>query len=95
MKRIAGPAGPLHRMLALVVSIAAMVLVLMFSAVVFAVLLVAGLLGFAYFWWKTRALRKQMNGARQAEEGAARGEIVRGEVIEGEVIRVHEERDEC
>lgn len=95
MKRIAY-GGPLQRMLAFIVSIAAMVLALMFSAVVLAFLLAAGALAFAYLWWKTRALRKRMEVVRQTivEEESSRGEIVRGEVIEGEVIRVDEERDE-
>ena len=47
-----------------------------FSLVLFAVLVVVGLLVWTYLWWKTRALRKQM---RERPPG--------GRVIEGEVIR--------
>ncbi len=73
-----------------------MVLALMFSAVVLSILLVAGALFFAYLWWKTRALRKQIEIVRQTvvSEEPPREDYVRGEVIEGEVIRVERERIE-
>lgn len=67
-------------------------LTLMFSVVVFSVIIVVGMLGWIYLWWKTRELRKQMRnypppgmvmGGEMGEN-----EVVKGEVIEGEVIRV-------
>jgi len=67
-------------------------LALMFSVVVFSVIIVAGMLGWAYLWWKTRELRKQMRNypppgmVREGEMGE--NDVVRGEVIEGEAIRV-------
>ncbi|GAB1232896.1 hypothetical protein [Ferrigenium sp. UT5] len=69
---------------------------LMFSAVLLAVILVVGTLGFAYLWWKTRAVRRQLREMQelarnaQAQAGASRGGAFEGEVIEGEVVRVHE-----
>lgn len=65
---------------------------LMFSAVMFAVVLVAGAFASAYLWWKTREIRKQMRNF------PARGETMekedfQGEIIEGEVIRVDESGD--
>lgn len=67
-------------------------LALMFSVVVFSVIIVAGMLGWAYLWWKTRELRKQMRNypppgmVREGEMGE--NDVIRGEVIEGEAIRV-------
>lgn len=90
-------ANPLRKIAGFVVTIVMIILVLMFSAVVFAVILVVGAVTWAYLWWKTRELRKQMRDFRErsaAMEGEVVGsEITRGEVIEGEVIRVAETRD--
>lgn len=69
-------------------------LALMFSAVLLALLLVIGVTAWAYLWWKTRALRKQMRNfpppGAQAENGAFKDEAHSGVVIEGEAVRVHE-----
>lgn len=64
-------------------------LVLMFSAVLFAVVLVVGAIAWAYLWWKSRELRKQMQNFPPSSMTMER-EVFEGEVIEGEVIRVDE-----
>lgn len=61
---------------AVIVGVVFFAVVLMFSVVLFAVALTAGAAAWAYFWWKTRAVRKAM---RDHPPG--------GMVIEGEVIR--------
>lgn len=75
--------GLLGKLLALLVGAALLVLGFMFSVVLLAIVLVIGMLAFAYFWWKTRALRKAMREQRYAES-------VAGEVIEGESFVVDE-----
>lgn len=68
--------GPLGKLLAAMVWAVLLVVAFTFSVVLFAVLVAVGLLVWAYLWWKTRALRKQL---RERPPG--------GRVIEGEVIR--------
>lgn len=77
------------RLLAFATGAALLVVMLMFSALLFAAALTIGLLIAGRVWWKTRALRKQMRAQSQAfaprphTSDAASG----GRVIEGEVIR--------
>lgn len=77
----------------------ALVLVFSLSAVVLAIAAVAGLIVWAWFWWQTRHVRRQMReqfkqfeqmqqamqqGGGAAPEEAANG---RGRVFDGEVVR--------
>src|SRR5664279_3305505 len=92
------PRSVLAQVLTAIVGLAALVLGLMFSAVFFVVLAVAGLILWAYFWWKTRALRKQIREqmAVQAGQGFAKptpDPASGGDVIEGEAVRVVDERN--
>ncbi len=65
------------------------------------VLLLAGLLvaagiAWAYLWWKTRGLRRQVweqRGNSGRGRATAARDVFRGEVIEGEAIRVDTKRD--
>jgi len=84
--------GMLRKVAAFVLTMAMFALVLMFSVVLFAIVLTAGAIAMGYFWWKTRELRKQM---REHPPGGAviEGEVIEGEVIEGEVIREADFRD--
>ncbi|GAB4115331.1 MAG: hypothetical protein Fur0026_01030 [Sideroxydans sp.] len=88
--------GLLGKALVFVATAVLAVAALMFSAVLLAVTLVIGALGFAYLWWKTRAVRRQLREMQelarnaQTQAGASRGGAFEGEVIEGEVVRVHE-----
>jgi len=68
---------------------------LMFSAVLLTVMLSVGTAAFAYLWWKTRALRKQMRNFVPPDDATMKsdvfaGEAFEGEVIEGEAVRVDE-----
>ncbi len=94
----AKPPGLLRKSLAFVATTALIVLGLMFSAVLFAIILVVGATAGAYLWWKTRELRKLMRNfpprSVSMDEQIVEGEVIRGEVIEGEVIRVVETWDE-
>jgi threonine/homoserine/homoserine lactone efflux protein len=79
----------LRKLLALVITVAVISLILMFSAVLLVVLLIVGTLGGAYLWWKTRELRKQLRELRaraMPQEQMASNDAV----FEGEVIRVVE-----
>lgn len=92
------PPGLLRKTAAIAVTAAVAGVVLMASAVFFAVILVVGVFAMAYLWWKTRDLRKMMRNfpprGADTQSGTFRGEEAGGEVIEGEVIRVHESRDD-
>ena len=83
----------MKRLFAYLATAALVVLGLMFSALLFALIIVAGVAAWGYFWWKSRALRRQMReqsamfGERASSGEVAEGEVIRGEVIEGEVIR--------
>lgn len=66
----------MQKLLAVVVAGGVFVLALMFSVVLFAVVLTVGAVAWGYLWWKSRAIRKQM---RDNPPG--------GLVLEGEVIR--------
>ena len=90
------PGGPLGKLAAAVVGAVALAVGLMFSLVFVVVVVVAGIGIWAYFWWKTRALRRHLR--EQAEQGAfmqqpsAAGEPASdGQVIDGEAVRIVDE----
>lgn len=102
----AGPAGPglIGRVFGALFGIAALILALTVSVFVFAFVLVIGVLVVGYFWWKTRAVRRQlramqeqfaargMDGFGGAGPHSARGEAAPppgGRVIDGEAVREH------
>lgn len=86
--------GPLRKALVMLLAGLFAALLLAFSAVFFVVALIAGGIIWGWFWWKTRALRKQMQAfseqAPQAGSEMFRGETFSGEIIEGEAVRVDE-----
>ena len=84
--------GLLRKLVALIVTVALIGLLLMFSAVLLVVIVIVGTIAWAYLWWKTRHLRKQM---RDFQSRAMREETKASndEVFEGEVIRVAEPLD--
>ncbi|MBI5005764.1 MAG: hypothetical protein HZB95_01440 [Nitrosomonadales bacterium] len=86
------PPSPLRKLAGLVVTVAVVVLVLMFSAVLLVVLAIVGTLAWAYLWWKTRELRKRMRDFTP-QEMAREAQASNDGVFEGEVIRVVEPRD--
>ncbi len=100
-----GPrAAPLlARVFAFAAGAVVLVAALFFSVIVFAVLLVVGLVAGAWLWWQTRevrgVMREQMEQARRAQReqsrpapGAQPGSES-GEVIEGDFIREIDEED--
>ena len=87
-RQIGNKPGLLRTIATLLVGSAMLALGLMFSLLILAVVAVIGVLGFAYFWWKTRALRRhlrqQMAEAQQSgqpTQGTEEGEIIEGEII--------------
>jgi hypothetical protein len=86
--------GPLGRALAIVAGGVVLLAGLFVSAVVFSVLLVVGIVAGGWFWWKTRALRKQL-GERMAQmqrmQAGARpggpGPEAPADVLDGDFIR--------
>lgn len=91
------PQGLLGRVLGVAIGAVLLVASLLFSVVVFAVLLAAGVIVGGYLWWRTRALRRQLREQMQAMEeqlragqpgpGAARPGARDETVIEGDFIR--------
>lgn len=79
----AAPMSPLRKFFTALATIGVFGLALMFSVLLFAVVLTAGAVIWGYLWWKTRDLRKQM---RDNPPG--------GLVLEGEVISEGEHRND-
>jgi len=84
--------GPLGKILAVVGGAALMAIGLMFSLVALAVLLVAGALIVAYFYWQSRHLRRHLQqqmadrmprppGRNDDANAAANDDVIEGEVI--------------
>ena len=85
--------GPAARIAATVLGVIAFGATMMFSVVIFAGLALAGLTLWAYFRWKTRALRRTMREGRRAQgfgmsPDELRGRAYDADVIEGEAVRV-------
>lgn len=87
MNQATPPTGPLKQILALVTGVILLVLGFMFSLALLAVFVVVGLTLGAWFFWRTRHLRKAMR-----EAGAMKNPPTNGEVIEGEAVVVEEYR---
>ena len=103
--RLTGMPGPgrgpglLTRLLSFLATAGLLALALTVSVVIFAVLAVAGMLVGVWFWWKTRALRRELKRAEEEWRATPHGRTdaaggtssaAEGVVIEGEVIRVEE-----
>jgi len=71
------PASPLQKAASAVIGLALLALGLMFSVVLIAVLVVAGLAAWGYLWWKTREIRRILR-ERQAP-AAANDRVFEGE----------------
>ncbi len=78
------PASLLARVLASVVAVGLFVLAFTVSMFVLAGALAVGVVGWGWFMWKTRVLRRDL---RARMEAAQRGDPRSVTVIEGEVIR--------
>jgi uncharacterized membrane protein len=90
----AAPPNPVRKFAAALVGAAAVGLGLMFSMMLFVLVVVFAVAAFGYLHWKTRGLRKQLR-EQQKMAGAmfenATRESGRGEIIEGEATRVFDE----
>ncbi|MBI5786183.1 MAG: hypothetical protein HZA64_12065 [Rhodocyclales bacterium] len=77
------PASPLQKAASAVIGLALLALGLMFSVVLIAVLVVAGLAAWGYLWWKTREVRRIL---RERQAPAANDRVFEGEatVVETE-----------
>lgn len=88
---LAGGARPpslLARVLAFAAGAVVLGAALFFSVIVFAVLLVAGVIAGAWLWWQTREVRGQLRARMREAQRAAQSQTARdGEVIEGDYIR--------
>jgi hypothetical protein len=96
--------GWFGRSVAVVAGVFVVAAALVFSLVLVAVLLTAGVVFGGYLWWKTRAVRRQMREqiaamqAAAAAQGGARQDVPgtatdQGEVIDGEYTRVTASED--
>lgn len=92
----AQPVSLWQKVVGVAVAAGVFVLALTFSLVLFAVVATVGVVVGGWFWWKTRAFRKQMREAMEAarREAEAAGHAPPGHsaardsvIIEGEVIR--------
>ena len=91
--------SPLQTTLAVVGGAALLAAGLAFSLVVVAIVAVVGSIGFGVFWWKTRAMRRQMRAHMEVlaqyqtthesmrKSSMPQDDTVSGDVIEGEIIR--------
>jgi len=95
------PPSLLRKAGAVVATTAVAGVALVFSAALLVTVVTVGAAAFAYLWWKTRGVRKQMQAQMRdfsppganVEREVFRGEAYTGEVIEGEAVRVDEPRD--
>lgn len=86
--RFAGqPPSLLGKIVAFAFSLGFLAIALMFSLVALAVVASVGLLFAGWFWWKTRALRKQMKAQAQAQAPAEARPGAGTTIIEGEFFR--------
>lgn len=98
--RIGRSRGLFGKLLAGLLAVGLIAVSFLFSLAVLAVAVVGGALGWAYLWWKTRALRRQLREQggmaqtifRQQAANDARPED-EGMVLDGEVIREVPEED--
>ena len=83
----AAPASLAGRLLGFAGALIAAILAFMFSIAALVVVAVGGALLGGWLWWKTRAVRRQMQEAMQAQ---AQQRPAGGHVIEGEAVRESE-----
>ncbi len=90
------PQGVFARVLTAIVGVVVLIGVAMFSLVFLAVIAVAGLIFWIYFWWKTRAIRAQIEQQMRAQaqyrsaDPQAAEPASEGDVIDGEAVRIVE-----
>ena len=90
MTKATPPTSLLGQVLALVTGVILLVLGFMFSMVLLAVFVAVGLTLGAWFFWKTRHLRKAMKEAAAMRTPPADGDVIEGEAVIVEEYRVSE-----
>jgi hypothetical protein len=88
-----GETGLLGKLITAIVGTVLLVVGFMFSLVLLAGVVAVGLGVWAWFWWKTRKLRQQIN-EQMREHGANAPyspHATHGDIIEGEAVVVEEE----
>ena len=86
------PQGPLAKVAAFVVGTALLVVGFMFSLVALAVLAVGAVLIGGWLWWKTRAVRRQIEEQLAQQTSFQPDEpVFDGRIIEGEAVREPEQ----
>lgn len=89
----------LARIIGGVIGVIALIGAFMFSAVVFVAVAIVALAFWGWFWWKTRALRRQMQEQMNEQmrepmrESPFRSPADESDVIDGEAVRVDDERN--
>ena len=83
------PKGPVAQVLTAIVGVLVLAGALMFSLVFFAVIAVAGLVLWLWFWWKTRALRRAMQEQMRTQgmEPVHLGPVATRAMIDDEIGR--------
>ena len=90
------PQGVFAQVVTAIVGVVVLIGAAMFSLVFLAVIAVAGLIFWIYFWWKTRAIRAQIEQQMRAQaqyrsaDPQAAAPASEGDVIDGEAVRVAE-----
>jgi Flp pilus assembly protein TadB len=85
------PTGLAGRVIGFVGAVIVAILAFMFSLAALAVIAVGGALLGGWLWWKTRAVRQQMQDRmqQQAQQQPADGYVIEGEVVrETETVQV-------
>jgi nicotinamide riboside transporter PnuC len=90
MSQAKPPTGPLGQIFSLVAGLILLVLGFMFSVMLLAVFVAVGLTLGAWFFWKTRHLRKAMREAAAMRNPPADGDVIEGEAVIVEEYRVGE-----
>ena len=90
------PQGVFAQVVTAIVGVVVLIGAAMFSLVFLAVIAVAGLIFWIYFWWKTRAIRAQIEQQMRAQaqyrsaDPQAATPASEGDVIDGEAVRIVE-----
>ena len=90
------PQGVFAQVVTAIVGVVVLIGAAMFSLVFLAVIAVAGLIFWIYFWWKTRAIRAQIEQQMRAQaqyrsaDPQAAAPASEGDVIDGEAVRIVE-----
>lgn len=90
MTQTTPPTGPFGKLFAFAAATILLVLGFMFSVVLLAVFVIVGIALGAWFFWKTRHVRKAMRETGAPEKPPADGHVIEGEAILVEEYRVSE-----